>query len=219
MIAKRLSLVLQQSGLSLYAFSQKIGIAKATLVSYRDGLTSPSLAFVERVCEEFGINPQWLLLGTGPMKAEQSLSNLGLGLGAIHAPGREASSSPNQDQAEVMLESPDLDFSPKPSIESRGFRISEMLAMTARVLESGTTYAVALAYNIQHFDRAITAESRIDKLQLSIQSQGQTISDQAGVIQRLEDECISVRKEVEELKSQLARLLATGGDDPGQKVA
>jgi len=37
------------------------------------------------------------------------------------------------------------------------FRISEALQMTARVLESGTSYATALYLNIQHFDRAITA--------------------------------------------------------------
>jgi len=34
-----------------------------------------------------------------------------------------------------------------------------------RVLESGTSYAIALLLNIQHFDRAIQAETRITQLE------------------------------------------------------
>jgi hypothetical protein len=51
----------------------------------------------------------------------------------------------------------------RPHIRARdpahaSIRISEALAMTAKVLESGTTYATALYLNIQHFSRAIDAE-------------------------------------------------------------
>lgn len=37
--------------------------------------------------------------------------------------------------------------------------------MAVRVLESGTSYATALFLNIQHFDRAIRAEMRIQQLE------------------------------------------------------
>ncbi len=45
------------------------------------------------------------------------------------------------------------------------FKVSDALTMTARVLESGTSYAMALLLNIQHFDRAIQAETRITQLE------------------------------------------------------
>ncbi len=41
--------------------------------------------------------------------------------------------------------------------------------MAARVLESGTSYAIALQLNIQHFDRAIQAETRITQLEKNLQ--------------------------------------------------
>ena len=239
MIAGRVKRIIQDSGLSLPQFSSRTGIKKSTLVNYRDGVYPPTAAFMERVCEEFGINPQWLLLGTGPMKAEQSLSDAQMDLAADyadddprkkaaaaqHSPGRKAASHIDQDHGEVMLDNLDLDLNPEPPAKSQGFKISEMLAMTARVLESGTTYAVALAHNIQHFDRAITAESSIDRLQRTVDHQGETIRAQSQTIQALQStmaqESSAMRKEVEELKSQLARLLATGEDNPdhGQEVA
>ena len=43
--------------------------------------------------------------------------------------------------------------------------ISESLTMTARVLESGTTYAIALRLNIEHFYRAIEAENKLKQLE------------------------------------------------------
>lgn len=40
--------------------------------------------------------------------------------------------------------------------------------MAARVLESGTTYAIALYLNIEHFDRAIQAEARVTALETRV---------------------------------------------------
>ena len=49
------------------------------------------------------------------------------------------------------------------------FKVSYALTMAARVLESGTSYAIALLLNIQHFDRAIQAETRITQLEKNYQ--------------------------------------------------
>ncbi len=49
------------------------------------------------------------------------------------------------------------------------FKVSDALTMAARVLESGTSYATALLLNIQHFDRAIQAETRITQLEKNLQ--------------------------------------------------
>lgn len=44
-------------------------------------------------------------------------------------------------------------------------RISEAMTMMARVLESGTSYATALYFNIVHFDRAIAATQELHACQ------------------------------------------------------
>jgi len=59
----------------------------------------------------------------------------------------------------------DLDTPERPE-----FKISDALAMAARVLESGTTYATALYLNIQHFDRAVQAENRMTHLETGMEA-------------------------------------------------
>lgn len=66
MLTDRLKSVIQNSGLSLAVFAGKTQVSKNTLVNYRDGTTSPSAEFLGRVCEEFSVNPGWLLMGEGP---------------------------------------------------------------------------------------------------------------------------------------------------------
>ena len=78
------------------------------------------------------------------------------------------------------------------------------LHKAARVLESGTAYAIALHLNIQQFDRALDDNVGIQQLKQTMRSMQITMAQESAAI----------RKEVEELKSQLARLLATGEDNP-----
>lgn len=66
MLTDRIKSVIQDSGLSLPAFAGKTGVSKNTLVNYRDGITSPSADFLEKVCAQFSVNPGWLLAGEGP---------------------------------------------------------------------------------------------------------------------------------------------------------
>lgn len=228
MIADRIKRVIQDSGLSLPQFSSRTGIKKSTLVNYRDGLYPPTTAFLQRVCEEFLVNPEWLLLGKGTMKVEQSLTDMSMPLSAVYGPddprgkmaaqqqppGRKAASQTNQDQGEVMLESPELDLNREPSTEPQGFKIHEDIQIAIKVLESGTAYAVALHLNIQQFGKAVDEQTGMAKLR-------HTVNAQAGTINDLQQECHAMRKEVEELKLQLARLLSTGEDNPGpsQEVA
>lgn len=225
MVADRVKKIIQESGLSLPAFAKRTRVSKNTLINYRDGASYPNSEFLTKVCEEFLINPQWLLLGTGPMKAEQSISDFGMHNEAVYSegdirkktaaaprpPGRKAASLTNQDQAQVMLDDQALDLNPEPSTEPQGFKISDDLHKAARVLESGTAYAIALHLNIQQFDRALDDNVGIQQLKQTMRSMQITMAQESS----------AMRKEVEELKSQLARLLATGEDNPdhGQEVA
>ena len=65
MLTERLKRIIQNSGLSLIRFAQQTGVSKNTLINYRDGATSPSADFLEKVCRDFSVSPQWLLLGQG----------------------------------------------------------------------------------------------------------------------------------------------------------
>jgi transcriptional regulator with XRE-family HTH domain len=64
----RLKKVVSNSGLSLPEFAKKVGLARNTLVRYRDGERPAPWDFLERVCEEFSIDRAWLLLGDDAKK-------------------------------------------------------------------------------------------------------------------------------------------------------
>jgi len=198
MIADRVKMVIQDSGLSLPQFSSRTGIKKSTLVNYRDGVYPPTASFLERVCSEFLINPQWLLLGTGPMKV---------------SPLPEPLPPPT-----VALDGfpSDAEFH-----EAKGFSIQEDLNIAAKVLVSDTPYAVALHLNIRSFGDALQQRDDMKAMKETLRDQSRTImrlQEEAETIkqerQEEKKEAVSMRKEVEELKAQLARLLSTGGDCP-----
>jgi len=93
-----------------------------------------------------------------------------------------------------------------PPASPSGISVQEDLNIAAKVLVSNTPYSVALHLNIHQFGKAVDEQSRIE--------------DQEVVIQQLQQESSFMKKEVEELKSQLARLLATGGDVlPDKEIA
>jgi len=62
-LKERFQKVISDSGLSLPDFAEKVGVARNTLVRYRDGERSPSIEFLERICEVFNVDRSWLLLG------------------------------------------------------------------------------------------------------------------------------------------------------------
>ena len=64
-IPSKLKKIIQDSGLSLPAFAEKVGVSRNTLVSYRDGQTSPSMDFIAKVCDEFYVSPIWLISDKG----------------------------------------------------------------------------------------------------------------------------------------------------------
>jgi transcriptional regulator with XRE-family HTH domain len=71
-IHDRIRHVINASGLTLTAFAAKVGLPKRTLTNYRDGISRPPSDVLERICMEFNVRPEWLLLGRGPMMEGQS---------------------------------------------------------------------------------------------------------------------------------------------------
>lgn len=54
--------------LSKRSFAHRIGIVESTLGNYEQGQSLPNVDVAARICTEFGVSPEWLLMGTGPMR-------------------------------------------------------------------------------------------------------------------------------------------------------
>jgi chromosome segregation ATPase len=79
--------------------------------------------------------------------------------------------------------------------------------MTARVLESGTSYATALYLNIKHFDRAIAAEARIAQIeqnQADLQAKNMSFEQQMqSIILEMKEEIRVLRNENTAMKAEI----------------
>jgi len=82
-IDDRLKEVIHKSGLSLPAFAERVGVSRNTLISYRDGQTSPSLEFLNKICEEFAVQPKWLILGQGDPNDKNIIKDEFLNFGTV----------------------------------------------------------------------------------------------------------------------------------------
>lgn len=54
------------------SFSAKIGLKQTTLGRYERGESSPDAEALQRICKTLQISPRWLLLGEGPMGADET---------------------------------------------------------------------------------------------------------------------------------------------------
>lgn len=133
-----------------------------------------------KLASKINISVDWLLFGTGPMRRKVSES----GEPELQEPPKVPAQEASQLPASGLAQQSQLPF-----------RISDAVAMTCRVLESGTSYATALYMNIEHFDRAVSAEQRLATL---------------------EQELESLRAELDEIKEVVKKLTRAG---PGERAA
>jgi len=68
-LRERVRFLIETSKMSLPEFANRIGVHKNTIVGYRDEKIQPTAPVLERICREFDVRPEWLLLGRGPMRA------------------------------------------------------------------------------------------------------------------------------------------------------
>ncbi|AMK09634.1 helix-turn-helix domain-containing protein [Pseudodesulfovibrio indicus] len=47
-------------------FAKRVGIGRNTLIRYERGDNEPSASFLQKLIKDFGVDPQWLLLGGEP---------------------------------------------------------------------------------------------------------------------------------------------------------
>lgn len=138
-------------GITDIDLAKKLGTNENTLAAYRkkQGLLKGMVLENLAICYNF--NPFWLLRGYGEPFPGARLKYPDM-CGPDH--------TTNHSSVKENVASYNAPISTTP-VTPQDYRISDALSMCARVLESGTSYATALHLNIQHFDRAISAESRI----------------------------------------------------------
>lgn len=57
--------------LSQAEFGKKISLAQPTVRNYERGERKPDAEILNTICNIFGVSPEWLLMGTGPMYRER----------------------------------------------------------------------------------------------------------------------------------------------------
>lgn len=65
---ERIKQIRIEQGLTQDDFGKRIGTARNTVANYECGRRIPTNAVITSICKEFGINKDWLLNGTEPMK-------------------------------------------------------------------------------------------------------------------------------------------------------
>ena len=61
-----------RGGQSQAAFAALLGIPQVTLGNYERNRNEPRFELIRTICLHFGINVEWLLFGTGPMRPEEA---------------------------------------------------------------------------------------------------------------------------------------------------
>lgn len=56
-------------------FANNINISQSSYSVYEKGHRVPDALTLNRICEETGVTPEWLLMGTGPMHKDESPSD------------------------------------------------------------------------------------------------------------------------------------------------
>jgi transcriptional regulator with XRE-family HTH domain len=154
-IGERILKIRKDSGLSQEYFAEKLGAHGRSVQRWEAKDAYPGGEILKEMCFKFHANISWLLTGEGEpylMKRDST----------------EPTAYENEEVPEHNhVNAPESEYVNRPRKDARSFKISEALAMAARVLESRTSFAAALYLNIEHFDRAIQAESRITELEES----------------------------------------------------
>jgi len=110
-------------------------VDKNTIDNYRQKISMPNIEFMARFCEEYNVNPNWVLFGNGDKYINKSETPEPAPIYKVEAP-------PDDDP-----------------------RIVDLLTMTKETLVSGTGYSDSLAVSIRSFYNAAKTERRLDEIE------------------------------------------------------
>jgi len=186
-LGNRIAWLRKNRGLEQKAVASNIGIAYSTYQHYEYGY-NPRKKYLDRIVDYYGCNRSWLFTGEGEPFPDAGQNGKDVSVTSAHP---------------VTAKDAPLSSTVPATPFTNEFRISEALQMTARVLESGTSYATALYLNIQHFDRAITAEERIAHLE---QNQAELKAASTSFEHQMQSIILEMREQIDSLKNENAAM-------------
>lgn len=74
-IAERLLQIRKESGMSQRNFAEKLRVSKGAISCYENGKQLPGSCFILEVCDNFNIEPRWLLKGEGQQYDNKTILN------------------------------------------------------------------------------------------------------------------------------------------------
>ena len=157
-IGERILRIRIKTGLSQKDFAEVLGVHARSVQRWEIRDAYPGGEILKEMCVKFHANINWLLTGEGEPYAKESEPDIVEEFTPYKRGGLLEVNSVRERKVEYVSQ---------PAKESPGFKISEALAMAARVLESGTSFSGVLYVNIEHFHRAIQVQGRIDALEES----------------------------------------------------
>jgi hypothetical protein len=168
--------VVHDRNLSNKALAKLFNSTATTVSNYRTMRNIPKAAFISMFCDLFQCNQQWIMTGQGRPFLDSAESNDEMFSKYWEIPSITKQHVETMPFKHTQPDLPTDEFVslPQPTARSGApfneppgaqFRMTDALTMCARVLESETSYATALYLNIQHFDRAVSAEERIGQLE------------------------------------------------------
>ncbi|HBJ88011.1 MAG TPA: hypothetical protein DDZ88_29975 [Verrucomicrobiales bacterium] len=179
--------VIDARKLSNDRLAQVMGVNVGTVNNYRTMRTDPRISFIEKFCKLYGFDYKWFMFGEGepfPGAREKYPEICGPHVfQAFHFPGSSS--------AGKLPNTP-----PEGEDEMRGTKLSDDIAMAARILESRTPYATALRLNIQAFGRAMSSEQRITQVEQRV------TTSESQLLQKLDD----LTSRLQELETRNAEL-------------
>lgn len=153
----RLRSLRKRLGLTQTVVAQKVGISYKALQDHEGG-GRPNRNNMKKYLDFYGCDEAWLLFGKGgPFQGgndkELHIKEPGAPYNALKCEGEKKDG--------ILGE-----YAPIAPGPNEIFKLSDAITMAVKVLESNTSYSVALYTNIQHFYRAILAENKIAQLEI-----------------------------------------------------
>ena len=64
-LGSRVALIRKQTGKNQIEFAEHLGVSQSAFKNYERGASEPSVSLIVRLCEEFKVSADWLVLGHG----------------------------------------------------------------------------------------------------------------------------------------------------------
>jgi hypothetical protein len=162
------------------SLGESLGFKGSTVGQYRSKRIKPPIKFTSPFCRLYRINETWLFSGEG-----EPFPGARVVYPEVCGPVEE-----HIDKADDQIQSKEgvkgypsdkiagvSEGETYPAHQKSSFDLAKAVELAVRVLGSGTSYAYALYLNITHFERAITAESRLDVLEEKCKSLEQSVKE------------------------------------------